>query len=197
MINYYYDNGEVVGMKYNGITITLLKICLTIYGSSYMHKSKIFIFGDFDGKIGIILVGLFFIVGLVLMLFGIINTDYLIIGILSTVISLFLFVALMFDHGAAVLTNEEIKITNVFGEKFSRIIKSEKWTDLRSVEMHKINGGKWEGKYICLNFSNQMILRKDFLYLLHKPKIIIIACTEKNKKIVQQYLPEQFKYNLD
>ena len=101
--------------------------------------------------------------------------------------------------GAVVCVDNET-ITVKVSLLFQIQLKEKRWADLQGMMIKELNCGR--GSYaffICLYFEGCNLYwtnsKSDLLF--KSPGTIIVAASKKNKRKLQKYLPEQFKFWLD
>ena len=166
-----------------------------------MRNKRLFIRGD---AAIIFLASLFivpFVLGAVLVLIGINNGVLFQIGTAMAIFGVIVYVVIIIIHiftpSKAILSADKITITTFFDKQ----LKTKKWNELQNIRIKILvkpsPRGDSRDKFICLYFANGETISDLLDDYLQMEDIFIIAATKKNKRVLMEFLPEQFKSKLD
>ena len=156
-----------------------------------MKKNRIFIFGDGNIALYIIISVLLVCFGIGLLWFpdegGWIIT--LVVDIPVIIVNIFCICGRQFAY--VIKENEEIVIYNFLGKK----LRSYLLKDLYEISARKIAGNRWAGKYICLYFSERSRLQSANLNFISEiwnvKEIMFVIYHKEHLKWLQETLGEE------
>ena len=166
-----------------------------------MRKEKLYEFKASWWLIILYITPIFFGLGVILYYFTEPLVGYIIMGMPIVYFVIFLIAWVLL--GYYVRLNDEY-VSYRWSTIFNFKICKEKWTDLQYVEKRGLSNVEGDTPifhtFFCLYFryfGMEAFNIKTIRKMKQENGVIIILDTERNRRILREYLPEQFKYVLD